>query len=250
MPRLKACQSHATVERAGEAPRSSEVGSGIGSLRKSVGCTRRTAPLDVTPIASTSDPTARRGSTRSLRHVRKSTRSRALLYDEPVKRHVAPKLAAALEVSENLSAAHGERRRSMLLQSPVRATRRQGAAVHAPPSRSKEPAITRAIARRASEAPYSSEVSRGIDSPRKAVGCAERKTPLCVTLIADASDATAGRNHTRALRIVHGSPRTRALSYDAPVKQHEARSRQRRWPSPECRRLRRGNGTVRCYFIR
>ena len=119
-----------------------------------------------------------------------------------------------------------------------------------PPPRSKEHAITRAIVRRAGEAPRSSEVGSGIGSLRKAVGYAERKTPLCVTLIADASDATTGRNHTRALRIVRGIPRRRALSYDAPVKQHEARSRQRRWPSPECRRMRRGNGTVRCYFIR
>jgi hypothetical protein len=57
--------------------------------------------------------------------------NRVLPYNEPVKRHVSPKLAAALAVSKNLSAAHGERRRSMLLQSPVRVTRRRGAAVHA-----------------------------------------------------------------------------------------------------------------------
>ena len=115
LPRLKACQSHATVERAGEAPRSSEVGSGIGSLRKSVGCTRRTAPLDVTSIASTSDPTARRGSTRILRHVRKSPRSRALLHDEQVKHYVALKLAAASTAPKKLSAAPRGRRRSALL---------------------------------------------------------------------------------------------------------------------------------------
>ena len=118
-PVRQAREPRATVQRAGEAPRIPEVGSGIGSLQKSVGCTRRTAPLDVTPIASTSDPTARRGSTRILRHVRKSTRSSALLYYEPVKRRIAPKLAAASAVSGNLPAAHGERRRSMLLQSPV-----------------------------------------------------------------------------------------------------------------------------------
>ena len=170
--------------------------------------------------------------------------------NEPVKRHVAPKWQRHWQ-SPKICRLHTENgaARCYFNRQYERPDGEARQYTHTPP-RSKKHAITRAIVRRASEAPRSSEASSGIGSLRKSVGCARRTAPLDVTLIADTSDTTAGRNHTRTLRIVRGSPRTRALSYDAPVKQHEARSRQRRWPSPECRRLRRGNGTVRCYFIR
>ena len=94
----------------------------------------------------------------------------------------------------------------MLLQSPVWATRRRGATVHAPRHVRIKYAIKRVVVRRASEAPRSSEAGGGIGSLRKSVGRTYGTAPLYVTLIADTSDATAGRRHMRPRCLILGRP--------------------------------------------
>ena len=64
-PVFKACQSHATVERAPEAPWLLKVGVGIGVFKTPAGRTLRSALLDIAPIAQYDNYTAQRCETRS-----------------------------------------------------------------------------------------------------------------------------------------------------------------------------------------
>ena len=115
-----------------------------------------------------------------------------------------------------------DRRGRCYLNRQVRATRRRGAAVYAPPSCSKPHAITRATVRRASEAPRSSGISSGIDSIRKICQLpTESGVAQCTSIAKFERPDGEALQYTRP-RHVQNRTRSRALLYDEQVKRHVA----------------------------